>query len=1159
MLSYSKSAVLLAIAACAPMVCQAQDLVGSVAQAEKLNRAGQYAQAEKLCDAVIKKFDSKSKVTQQFEYVMPFYLWQKALAQTQQKKYDAAVATYDRLLEDQWKDKAMRERAMVAQRASLPNPKDAVGYDPLLTMAVFQKGYVRFKQATGEDGGKGDPSKFDEAIENLEAYLDLLESGKVSKAEKAKKLNGQVCFLLLQCYLLKDKPDFDKGKEYLQRSRKGSGRLPEDMVMRGLNTIIGVALKDDKSTDANVLELAHNALAAVPAMETSAAAVNTSRFIAYGSKAAGYVQKALKSGDLKSAEAATRIMNTLFGMVPSSAEVMNVLGMQGAWMGADEQVTNGMDRVTGKVYSVRQINSLASDYKKLLDANTDPEAYAIISAANVHLSMGSNRLGKAGYQVLLDRYPDLTVKDAKGKSAKVADKLKFQLAQLHYLTGNEEAGERLEAGLKGGSLGGDQEKSLAFNKMRRLLKGNKWQELIGAADEVLRLNKDDLNGAYAVTADFIKTSAYYKLDKFDSVLEAGTALLDSGRLKPGTGRQALKEKEVANMEMQLFYFVMDSYKRMGAVDPANYQKMLDLFAKYREKYPSNDLKENPLVDRATYLALECTLKQASTRDDKDTAKADMAKALTFCQAIADNWPDSVVYPNAQLMRGNIIITGEDEAAKPQGIAALQAAYEASLKQPKSDSSRALAANALFLLYSYAPEIPMEGETEEQRNARVAGYADTFWKEADGEGNVYALDMAGTQLRRAVKVKPDVEGAKAAVEAALKQARTVIAREATAAFKKGKTNAALEMAINSYVAAYEDAIKAGYVTIPSGGKDQYGLALTSEDAVIEHIKGFTGIDPADKFTNAIIRMACISERSKKLNAVEKNSEGVSPGSINDLRNGIAGEIRSMSVDFKPQDLTSYICLSVADSLVNFGARFVDSQVGKDQIGSAMTYYDAVISANSADSVKGKAGKARALKVLGRYDEAITLLKDVTKEGACPDATVLADAYFTLTECYSAKGDTRAAIDAGTTYLNMRSGNRRVDMNMLMAAAYAKSGDAESIKNALQTYNSLYTSNMGNVSVSAPACKAIMELLWARNTPSSGDRMSGNFQPSDRWVAWKTGEDYVRLLTNSGFREKMNSDERDLFNQVESLVNQYGRDAGVAREDREANEHKNRVKG
>ena len=143
--------------------------------------------------------------------------------------------------------------------------------------------------------------------------------------------------------------------------------------------------------------------------------------------------------------------------------------------------------------------------------------------------------------------------------------------------------------------------------------------------------------------------------------------------------------------------------------------------------------------------------------------------------------------------------------------------------------------------------------------------------------------------------------------------------------------------------------------------------------------------------------------------------------------------------------------------------------------------------------------------------------------------------------------------------MRSGNRRVDMNMLMAAAYAKSGDAESIKNALQTYNSLYTSNMGNVSVSAPACKAIMELLWARNTPSSGDRMSGNFQPSDRWVAWKTGEDYVRLLTNSGFREKMNSDERDLFNQVESLVNQYGRDAGVAREDREANEHKNRVKG
>lgn len=50
----------------------------------------------------------------------------------------------------------------------------------------------------------------------------------------------------------------------------------------------------------------------------------------------------------------------------------------------------------------------------------------------------------------------------------------------------------------------------------------------------------------------------------------------------------------------------------------------------------------------------------------------------------------------------------------------------------------LFANALFWLDSYGLEIPMEGEDEAATAARVKGYNERFWNEADYEGCVYAL-------------------------------------------------------------------------------------------------------------------------------------------------------------------------------------------------------------------------------------------------------------------------------------------------------------------------------------------------------------------------------------------------------------------------------------
>lgn len=1150
MFSYTKTAALLAIAACAPIVCQAQDLVGSVAQAEKLNAARKYAEAEKLCDTIIKKFNAKSKVTQQFEYLMPFYLWQKGIAQVQLKKYDAAVATFGLLADEKWQDKAMRERAKNAQRANMRDPKQAVGYDPLLTMSVFQKGYARFKQAAGDEDTKGDVSKFDEAITYLEEYLDLLEANKVSKAEREKRLNGQVCFLLLQSYLLKEKPDFSKGKEYLERSRKGKGRLPEDMVMRGLNTIIGVALQDGKETNADVLDLAHSALASLPMMETTTAAVNASRFISYGGRAASYAQKALRAGDLRGAEAAARIMSTLYSFVPPSSEVMDQFGLQLQWMGTEENVSNALDRETGKVYNVRYITRIRSDYAKLIEGNTDPEAYAIISAANVHLALGSNRLGKAGYQVLLDRYPNLVSKDKDGKEEKLGDKIKYQLAQLHYVTGDEAAGEKLEATLSdAGSLGDSQVKNLAFNKMRRLLKEQNWEALIPAAQEVVKLNANDPKGAAAVTAEFIITSAYFKLNKPEEVIKSGEALLNSGNLVPGTGKGALKKDAVENYEKQLFYFVMDAYYKLGAVDTGNYTKALEIFAKYCEKYPSTDVAENALVAHSYYLASDCLLKLSTTRGDEEQTKADIEKALEYCRTIGKNWPESPVYANAQLVRGSILCTDgkRSEAEKSEGIAALEEAYKASLKKKGADGKlsqdgRLMAANALYLLYSLAPEIPREGEDEAARMARTKGYADTFWQEVDSAGNVYALNMAGTQVRRATdKVKPDDPGARETCDAALAKFREVILREAAYAFRNNKKDESLEEAVNSYVDAYKNAYDKGFRKL-EGDK-------SSEDEVIAHLEAF-GVEAGDKYFSAILRNARITELTNKLtkNKPESGENGeqskAAASRYAEMREEIAQEVRTMGREFKPEELTSSICLRIADNFRDFGESIIDAdrEQGASYLNDANSFYDAVISRNTADSVKGKARKADALRILGKIDDAVALLQEVINSGTMSDPEV----YFTLANCYKAKGDTAKTIEAGNNYLS-KNGRRRTEISMLMADAYAQSNSEEDINNAIKTYDNLLQSQTGTVSVSAPACKRLMEQLWRRNRPSSGDIMGKDYIAPDRWLAWKTGEDYVKLLEGSGFKEKMTVAETRMFDEVVSLVREYGQDSTVQGEE------------
>ncbi len=1105
-----------------PMVSYAQDPAGLYKQIQALAAKGQHAQGIELCDKILTTYgEGKSRMSKQFAYMMPFFLWQKASMQSATKDYKAAYNTFKELYtSERYKDKALIE-------VSISATGQPEGYAPFLTASLFQMGYNRFMDGVGTDAAPGDQAMFEEAIPALEEYLGLLRSGKVSNNEKKQKLEGKVSFLLLQSYLLKKEPDFKKAEEYLTMSGKSKEKLPDDMAMTGLSTIVNVALKNPQYVGWVGRVIASNP--GSYSLSPDRASRHASTFLNAGIKAAAVSSAALKKNDLETAAAAAQSATQLFGMLPDVPEVREVLKANVAALGKFDRPV--ADPATGTRLLLREQQALLRNYDKLAKQNTQIEAFATLTMANNALAFGSNRLGKAGYQLAVDRYPRLAQVKKDGESTPMIDKNVFQLSQLCHVTGDEEAAVKLEKRLeKSGSDVGS--KNIKVNHMARLVKAQDWENVVPAADEVIAMYKSDpTNQAYA-SAFFSKVAALYKLGRYVDVAEQGTELLNSGCLVAGTGSGKLNEKQVKTYGSQANFFVMDSYNKLGKEDRTCYDKAMESFEMFVKNYPSMDLKENSLAANAYYTAIDTLLKRRGHGDDAANEK-DMAMALEYCKVIADNWKESPLYPTAQLLRGSILINGTDEAVKPEGIAALEACAEGGLAQPDG-KGLTTAANALYWLASYSPEIPREGEDEAALAARVKGYSDTFWAKADQAGNPYSLQMATLELRRAVR-----ERNAEAYNAAIKRAQEVITREANHAFSQNKVNAEMEATINDYATAYID-----------GNKALNSKEMTLEEKT-EHFTNFPGINEGDKYTRAILRMALINSMNAELTAAGDDTE-----KRNKINQDVEKTFREMTNAFKPEDLTNFICVQVGNYLVNYVSRFDNPASKTEELAQAEAYFGAVIKRGREQVEAARLGRANAMALTGDSAKQAEALKEYDTLAQSRDRAVSGPALVGSTKLYMNMGDANKAVEMASKFIADRGNTTgRLDMLMLLGQAYEKAGNQ---KDALLTFMNLYNQNIGNVTYSAPACVAMTEIMWKRNNPTSGDRMKGTFKQSDRWQAWNTAQDYVTKLRRSGFEEKMSRSDKDLFQKVVQAAARYGADAAVQKEEKERRDFQSRLK-
>ena len=1109
--------VLAAMAFTVPCVCQAQDPVSALKQVQDLAAAGKVQDAVDLCDKILTKFgDPNSTIAKQFRWVLPFYAWEKADTLYKAADYDGAYKAYKAYADN----KMFTEKAFM-DAVKLNAPQQYEVFEARRTYAVFQQGLSLYMLGSGTEEQAGDKTKLEAAIPLLEEYYGMLQKNKVSALEKKQKLDGRVCFMLVQAYMLQPTPDFKKAGEYLDKARKAKGKLPDDMAMTGLNTVARVAVAHPETAG-----WVHKIIMSSPSsynMEPLRAARYADKYLNNAQRAATASNKALMGDDVTAGVDAARSANCLFSLLPDTASVIADVAQMNKHLGKTDPFTDSGTEIR---IAPEMNKKVAEAYKKLQKEHKIMEAYGVMGVSNMALGLNSNRLGKAGYQIVVDRFPDLVNGDKP-----LGDTAKFQLASLCRLTGDEAAAEKIEASLDPDAMG-DKKNSIVVNKMSKMLKEKNWEGVLPVAEQVMSLYKATPTNKFYVSAQFATIAALYNLKRYDEVVTKAEELLNGGSLE-ATGKDTLKPAQAGEYNINSFFFLMDSHMKLASTDLKHVDQALEVFARYQKRHPEFDLKLNKLAPNMYYNAVDCLSRLNANTEDEAAKAKNSAQAIGYCKIIVEKWPDHALAPSADLMAASMIIAGTDEPAKVEAISILERCADSAKKAydaNKKPQDAVTFANALFWLDSYGLEIPKEGEDKEATAKRVQGYSDRYWKEADFEGCVYSLAAACLRISRAEDAVSYIK--------ALDGLKTIIVREANYGFKNNKTNPELEKAINTYF----DKSIAGATRF----KDEI-----KEKSVEDMVKEFSGIDANDKYTNAILRMSLINAMNTELAAVKND-----PAKRDQINNSIEKAFREMTATFRPDDLTSYIAVQVGDYLVKYVAKFDDPSSKQKEIDMAITYYDSVINRRRDRVAEATLGKANALAFSRDANQQKTAISMYEQVASGPVTTQTVPAMKGLAELYFRAGDFEKARDAAVKYQNGTRGNNdeRLKMMMLLGQAYEKTNDS---KNALLTYMNVYNQNRNKISYSAPACIAAMDVLWKRNAPSSGDRMKGDFKASDRWTAWYTGQNFINLIKRSGIEGKMTAGDRDAYNKLVSKVAELGADGGVQREDKAGKEFQRKL--
>lgn len=1028
-------------------VAEAQGGLGDYyKQAEEAIKLKQWDSALKVLDKSIKVYEPRMQQLGLDDQFGCFY-YQKAVCLAGLKQYEQAIETYNTCY------------------TKFPSARNPYAKVSLYRMADCYRMM----------------DNYDKASEMLEKFL------KESRGDKASaRINmADVQTMLAMCCFKSSNPNFEKGIQNLlpclaPRNRyKAVGRRVSDTgIVNAFFSLVDCGLKMGKINEVNRFITEHGSAINV---EPTRVAQYSPKLIAYVKICDDKAKEARKAGDhAKVAQytgLALQIMGLFVDEPTATAEIER----------ASKRLGDGK---LAKITDMRQnldkssMDKITEQYKDLAAENNSMDGHIYSFIGSQAYSMGSNRMTRATYQIMLDRNP---------QSAQREDHLYFLAMMAWQLDEKDKGGELIDQHMK------EFPKSkyaavLSTLSLEGLLKSKQFELCVSQCDKVMELHKNEPNHSYYILALFCKGASLVNLRDFQPAVEC----LD----------KFVNTYKDSNYLRQAMYLLGEAYNALRKHDQA-----ITAFTNYIARYP--DVKDSNMP--SVLLSRAYNYIQRNAKGDEELAIAD-------AQAVVENYKEHRLYPYANNLLGSIYgkTKGKEADARQCYMQALEAAKALKDKKPAAEAAISLLIDAKSV--ALPADVALQPAAKKARYDEVKKWYDIYWAECDEPSSRTSLEFAAVAFDF---FKDDA----AMFDSVKKKMEEVIVREG----KKDdpRMTTALEEAVNTYTKCYLDGHKA------------LGRKLSDDDKR-RHFYRFPGVDPdKDKALVAMLRMSIISRSQEEYDKapVGTEEERANKAIMKGLVDTLFAEVKR---DFKPTELPPY-------TLVKLGMHLANTSRPEEGI----PYFDEILEPAETDPVRRQArlkalskyrknaifGKAVALgnsKDNAKIDKAIEMMRTEISTGK-PDAKTLEDATYNLVRFTVARKDWKAAIEAANQY---RSDKRRTkdlkEVMYLQAKAYRENGE---VNKALANYMNLTgTNNMGVVRWSGPSMLDYMDTLWERNKPSEGRGK----QPSDRYIAWKAGNQYVSMLDTDQNRKRMTAHDSDLLNQVKEKTVKFGQDPAVSQE-------------
>jgi tetratricopeptide (TPR) repeat protein len=546
-----------------------------------------------------------------------------------------------------------------------------------------------------------------------------------------------------------------------------------------------------------------------------------------------------------------------------------------------------------------------------------------------------------------------------------------------------------------------------------------------------------------------------------------------------------------------------SYYYTGAYDTAQ-----PLLEQHVEEYPESDFKMAAMYFVGSNLSRLQFWTKAATLLDKFLTKypdprkniympfalydranchyaadKEMPQALEKLNKLESTFPGSEIMDMAFNLKGNVLqSTDEIEEAEVYYLKALELA--------ERRQNRLVAGEALYYLVGLIG-VEKRGKKENPRAKEAVPYYDKFWKQY-GVDSPYKAQVAVAGVHSMT-----ISGR---AEEALERLQGVISELAQIQGAVG-----LEEAINSYTKAY--------------------LNEHSPVELKDHYYKFPGIDADNRAAQALLRIAIIGVYEGKVQTAKKEKNE------DDERNAKATIMvlfRDLKNDFQPKSLSNYILVRVGDYL----------REGTSAARQAVPYYEEAISREDQSyrfpALFGLADIYGDSDNRNENDKAIESLKRIYADAQ--EKKQKEKALYRIITILAKKEEWSKVSERAKEYLDREKGYRSfsAQVSFLLAKSYDERAMSE---DALKAYMNVWAAYAGYMEISIPSVRRVMELTWKRDGPAAPPKKA------DRQIGYEFGWKFVESVKLGNAYKMMKPEERNSFEELEALVQQYEDDPAI----------------